>query len=725
MKWAVCAWLCFNIAPTLLSVSAADDPVENAGVAAGPGAEAGPEPAGDSDGPIIITATRIGQPAFDVPYTINLITQEELIARNHRTMPEALRYTPGVMVQKTAHGQGSPFLRGFTGFRTLFLIDGVRLNNSVFREGPNQYWATVDPYSVGRLEIVMGPSSVLYGSDAIGGTVNAITKNPTGYGQGKRFGGRSYFRAHSGEQSLTGRQEFELTMDDKWGFLFGATGKWYGDIEGGDDIGRQPNTGYDEWDADFKAEHFLNPTTRITLAYQQVQQDNVPRTHSTIFAESFAGTTIGSDLRRDLDQDRRLLYVKFDAEQIENTFFDAFGATLSWHNQEEVQDRIVGGGARRLAGLEVNTLGIAVQLESPSPIGRLIYGLEYYRDWVDSFETRSNESGPRIQGPVGDDASYDLLGVYLEDHIELKSDLTLILGGRFTYARAQADRVRDPDLDPVTSTPVSVDEDFMSFTGSARAVYEVIPQHLNLFGGVSQGFRAPNLSDLTSTIDAASGTREIPTLDLDPENYVQFEIGAKGRKDDVMGGQVSYFYTIVRDQIVRAPTGGVVMGEQIVGRANSGDGYVYGAELAGFIRPVQQVTLFGNLTWWEGRVDTFLDLTDPSSLVEAPLDRTVPLTAVLGARYDDVNRRWWVETTLRLADKADRLSPGNIGDTQRIPPGGTPGYAVWDIRAGWRVKDDLTLYFGVENITDEDYRVHGSGTNEPGRSFVFGLEWKF
>jgi len=127
---------------------------------------------------IIVTASRRSEKAFVVPYTVNVQDARELIEnRQVRTLAEALRELPGVMVQKTGHGQGSPYIRGFTGLRTLFLIDGIRLNNSTFREGPNQYWNTVDPFSVQRLELVKGPSSALYGSDAIGGTVNAISRD--------------------------------------------------------------------------------------------------------------------------------------------------------------------------------------------------------------------------------------------------------------------------------------------------------------------------------------------------------------------------------------------------------------------------------------------------------------------------------------------------------------------------------------------------------------------
>ena len=128
---------------------------------------------------IVVTATRSQSSSVDLPFTVNSVDLEDTTGKSiHRTLPEALKTIPGIMVQKTGHGQGSPFIRGFTGFRTLLLIDGIRVNNSVMRDGPNQYWNTVDTQGISQLEVVKGPSSALYGSDAVGGTVNAITKSP-------------------------------------------------------------------------------------------------------------------------------------------------------------------------------------------------------------------------------------------------------------------------------------------------------------------------------------------------------------------------------------------------------------------------------------------------------------------------------------------------------------------------------------------------------------------
>ena len=157
-------------------------------------------------GEIVVTASRTAKSPHDEPSTVNIVTRNDLDERMIRTVPDALKYTPGIMVQKTAYGHGSPYIRGFTSFRNLFLIDGIRLNNSAFRSGPNQYWNTVDPFTISQMEIVKGPSSVLFGSDAVGGTVNVRTLSPFDL-TSEPVGGRMYYRYSSAENSNIGRFE--------------------------------------------------------------------------------------------------------------------------------------------------------------------------------------------------------------------------------------------------------------------------------------------------------------------------------------------------------------------------------------------------------------------------------------------------------------------------------------------------------------------------------------
>ncbi|MEK9984370.1 MAG: Plug domain-containing protein, partial [Opitutae bacterium] len=118
---------------------------------------------------LLITASRINEKAFEAPYHLHSVEETELVLRSIRSVPEVFSYIPGVVVQKTAHGQGSPYIRGFTAYNNLFLIDGIRLNNAAFRSGPNQYWNTIDSQSLRALELVKSQGSVLFGSDSVGG----------------------------------------------------------------------------------------------------------------------------------------------------------------------------------------------------------------------------------------------------------------------------------------------------------------------------------------------------------------------------------------------------------------------------------------------------------------------------------------------------------------------------------------------------------------------------
>lgn len=682
---------------------------------ASPAASQGEPGTGPLTGETIVTATRSEDERLEVPWSTDAVGSRRLRERAYRTMPQALRDVPGVMVQETSHGQGSPFIRGFTGFRNVMLIDGIRLNNSVFRDGPNQYWNTIDPFSLERLEVVRGPGSVLWGSDAIGGTVNALTRSPYTYdeggGDGVRTGGRAYYRVASAEESHIGRVEGSLTQGDRFGLLLGGTGKHFGDLQGGVDIGTQPNTGYDEWDADLKAETFLDAATSVTFAYQHVKQNDVPRTHSTIFADPFEGTTVGSDLRRDLDQERELAYVQLHGAPTGGAV-DDYRLSLSWHRQQEMRDRIRGSGAREMQGFDVGTLGLFAHASAPTPLGRLTWGADWYHDDVDSFSSTN-----AIQGPIADDASYDLLGVFLQDEIEATSRLSFTLGARFDYAAADADKV----FDPVGMTQISIEDDWTSVVGSARFVYRLAPEteRVNLFGGVSQGFRAPNLSDLTRFDSARTNEFEIPSPGLDPEEYLTWELGVK-TESETCRSELAVYYTDVEDQIVRFPTGNVNgAGEFEITKDNVGDGYLWGAELGTAWRFAPAWTVFGNAAFVRGRVDTF-----PTSapVVKAEyVDRLAPFTTQLGLRWDASEDRHWAELAGVWADDADKLSTRDANDTSRIPPGGTPGYLVFHLRAGKRLTDRLRVDAAVENLTDEDYRIHGSGQNMPGRNFVLGL----
>ncbi len=673
---------------------------------------------------VVVTATRSREDSLHLPYSVSAVDTFDLEQKMPRTTVEALRDLPSVMLQKTSHGMGSPYLRGFTGFRTLMLVDGIRLNNSTFRDGPNQYWNTVDALSLDRLEVVRGPSSVMYGSDAVGGTVNAITKSRSMSGEGLDWNGGAFYRFSSAEDSHTGRPEVSAEFDRKLGMHIGGSIKEFGDVRGGDDVGLQPKTGYSEWDLDAKVDYHLGPASRLTYGHQSVRLDDAWRTHSTLYGLVWSGTTRGSDLSRVFDQARDLDYLQYHAEQLPG-FAEEVHASLSHHYQGEIEDRVRGNGLREVQDVDVNTLGLSLQLISPSPFGRWIYGAEYYRDWVDSsyrgYSAAGNLTTVRFQGPVADDASYDLVGTFVENHFPLVEDrLELILGGRFTHAAAEAGKVEDP----FTGAPLSMSDSWNNAVGNARLSYQPDPDgHWTVYGGVSQAFRAPNFSDLTRFDIARSGEQEIPAFDLEPETFLSPEIGIKTEYDRFTA-EAAYFYTFTDDLIVRVPTGNFTPnGDLIVNKENSGAGYVHGVELAGAVKLHPQWTLWSNFTWMRGELDTPVIVGGAD--VTEPVSRLMPTTVNSGLRWRHPTRDVWAEFATTFAERQDRLASNDIRDTQRIPVGGTPGYGVYHLRAGWSPWRCASFSAAIENLTDEDYRIHGSGVNEPGRNFVLTAEIRF
>ena len=673
---------------------------------------------------VVVTATRTELDPYAAPLQVETLSADEITRRQARTVPEALEEMPGVLVQKTSHGQGSPYLRGFTGFRTLALIDGIRFNNSVLRDGPNEYWNTIDPLSLSDFELVQGQGSVLYGSDAIGGTLNVLTKE-SGYEAeevGKFFiHGNTLHRWSSAEQSYVGRIETQLGTGGEWGLHLGASLKRFGDVIGAE-VGEQEHTGYDEWSYDARLDIRLSPNWELTMAHQALDQDDAWRTHSTRYGISWEGTEIGSDKFRIYDHSRSLSYIKLAGEDL-NGIVDRATVTLSYQDGEEIQDRTKKDGKREYSGFEIGTYGVDVQLESDTSLGRLVYGVDYYHDDVDSFRSDFKPGGAldkvRIQGPIGDNSSYDLLGVYLQDEAKLNDWLTLFLGGRYTHAKAEVGSYEDP----VSKTADSFSGDWDNAVFSARLTADLDKEdHYKLYGGVSQGFRAPNLSDLSRLDIARSGELETPVTDLDPEKFTNFELGLKARTG-AFSGSLSYFYTNIQDLIVRRPTGREIDGDKEVTKANSGSGFVHGVELGAAYEISNNWSLFGNVTWMQGEADAY-PKSDGKSQRE-PLSKIQPVIGNAGVRWTSDSNSVWVELVGTAASKADELNSADREDTQRIPPGGTPGYTVVSLRSGWQVSKNVLLLASLENILDDDYRTHGSGTNEPGFGATLGVKVSF
>ncbi len=636
-----------------------------------------------------------------------------------RTLGDALVEVPGVGLQRTSYGQASPFLRGFTGFRTLTLVDGIRLNHSVFRDGPNQYVQLVDPLMLESADVVFGPASVEYGSDAVGGAVLLHTTAPQRSGAEPISGGRIWARTASAEQSSVTRLE-SWYGSQRVAVRGGGSYRDYGDFTAGRHEGLQPGAGYREWSGDVSAATAIGESVEVILAVQAHEQSDVPRTHSTVDGSMWRGTVPGTDFQRDLDLERELEYVKLLWDPVATR-----GAELTFSRQRisEEEDRIRANGRQRIQGFDDVAWGTSANWWEQTSIGTWSFGIDYTQEGVNSdfieFNTDGSVREVRPRGPVADRSRYDLFGLHVEDQFPVSDSVDLKVGGRYTYAHVDA---KDVDPDPSAAVVFGpIHESWSNVVGSVHAVWNVDPKS-SIFGGISQAFRAPNLSDLTRFDAARSGEAEIPAAGLDPEEFLTLELGSRIDLDPVtLEGSV--WHTFIDGLIVRFPTGAVnADGDDIVTKENSGSGDATGADIGVRVHINEEVDARAAFTWVEGVVE---QTVSPGIIADEPLSRLPPARGTLRLRYRPQGAPLELECGVTIASRQDRLSASDEADTERIPSGGTPGYVVYDACLAWRPTERLRLFLELGNIFNKDYRLHGSGQNELGTNVAIGAELRF
>jgi len=664
----------------------------------------------DDLGESTVIANRSEALLQDTPRSVAVISADRLLQL--RTVPEALSDVPGILVQKTTHGHGSPFIRGFTGRQNLLMVDGIRINNSTYRSGPIQYWNTLDSKSLERLELMKGPGSVLYGSDALGGSLNAVSKG-TGFRdqKGQFYGGAVTYKYDSNSESHQGRIETAFGQGGKWGVLLGFGQKDFGDIRDSN-LGVMQGTGYPEENFDFKFEYAINEDTTFSFVSQYINQDAVSRWHSTTANTGWVhdnyATSGGSLDFRFYDQERSLTYARLDGVS-DHSLLQTWNTTLSYQKSQDSTRRSDG----RFGVLDVDTLGFTFQGSGVIAEGDFTWGVDYYHDDVDS---EANEPRRRL---VADDSSYDSLGAYGRYTWNVSDQLEVTAGARASYFKAKWGKLFNRTL--------GVDEsgsgDWTDLSLSAQALYRINDTD-SLYGGIAQGFRAPNLDDLTGSNVSNSSDEVVGSTDLDPEKTLSFELGHR-RVSENLRWNFAGFYTIIDDPITRIDDNTVA--PAVVRNSNGESGYLFGFEAEAAWKFAPQWEVSGNLTFQDGKQKALDEIG--GTVTEDTIRRLSPIAGSLAITWTAESEKYWVTAKVTGAATQDNLGAGDFGDSQRVPTAGTefgtPGYLIGSLYAGWQVNERLQLNAGLENFTDEDYRVHGSGVNGQGINFTFGgkLTW--
>jgi hemoglobin/transferrin/lactoferrin receptor protein len=677
-----------------------------------------PKPAHET----LVTASRSNATATTTSADVTVVSSAELYATGERSLPRMLQKATGVFVQETNLGGGAPILRGLIGNQILIVVDGVRLNDSSTRGGPNQSLNGIDPAIVERVEVVRGPTSVLYGSDALGGVILIWTKQrkPTG---GVEGADGALHAAVDGEyQSVTSgyRASLELShayTNHAW-LAVGGLHEW-NELRSAD--GEIDNTGYSgesyfgSWVSSLGRARSLRATTMIS------KDHDVPRTDR--LNVGFGQTNPANDEFLFAVQDRQISTLTYE-DANPGMLADAMQARVSFRFYNEDREvRNFGSSTRRMEHDTVNTLGLGVDFKKALGENHLLtYGLDLDYDEIDSGRVDVNIN-TGVQTPnVGNFAPgshYTGGGLFVQDEILAFDPVDVTLGLRYGYFEFGF-------KDPVSSQRES--GDFDSLTGSL-AVGREVSDGVRLVGTVAQGFRAPNLSELARDATFAGGT-ELHNADLDPEQSLYGEVALEV-KAERWTGAIALYVNSIADTIGRrlVNAGGPAVGDETYIRDNAGTVELYGVEgrysrrLGGADSPW---SFDGIVEWTYGKqYDDFFDTTTNSQpFLDVPSTRVPPLHGVVGVGYDA--RETWFEragVTAQWASAQNKLSPQDFADP-RIDPNGTNGWVTLDVdvtgpigaRGGgsyWSV--------GLHNLLDEDYRVHGSGFDAPGFGVVVGV----
>lgn len=643
---------------------------------------------------VTVTARRDPARAYDVPRSVTVIDARELERRLPRTTPEALWDAPGIFVQKTGHGGGSPYIRGLIGNQVLVLVDGIRLNNATFRYGPNQYLATVDPANIERIEVVRGAGSVLYGSDAIGGVINIVTRRPAGAGQPLAATGRVSTKLVTGGMEQSGRFAFEVS-GPRGGLLGGLSVRNFGDLRAGRGLGVEAPSGYHEVAADVSADVPLADGQRLIAGYQHHRQNDVQR-YDQVAVRGFALSVFDPQVRQ-------LGHVRYERVST-SPWARAFRVTGSL--QRTTEERRYQPARSEILTTEWDEVlvgGVSLDVQSrPFASVSIVSGVDYYRDTVHSrrrdVRTGSGDAQDR-RGLYADGATATSLAVFT--HATLTRPRWLLDGG-LRVSRIEVS-VPDSSIGSAQITPTNV-------IGSGGAWFTIV-EGLRLFGSVSQAFRAPNIDDLSSLGPFDFGI-EVPSPGLQPEASISVEGGVKLRTGRA-GASLAIYRTSLDQLIDRVPgvfDGSPRIGDQAVyQKANVGSAFVRGVEADGELSLTSSLMMSGALTYTYGHV--------PSR--DEPLRRIPPVNGLVALRFTPTPPVW-IDGGVRFAGRQDRLAAGDRGD-HRIAPGGTSGWTVVDIDAGYRFGPRVELVGGIVNLLDEPYRTHGSGIDGQGRSAWVGL----
>lgn len=617
----------------------------------------------------------------------------------------------GVVVSRTGSASAAPILRGLTGYQVLLMADELRLNDSLTRAGGNALLNLIDLESIQRVEIIRGPASVLYGSDAMGGVVRVVTRRPDPTQDVSGAGGNVFarFATATRAQRLQGSA---AALGGPVGVYISGGFQHAGTLRRGGDLGAQPYTGYDLASVSSQLTLYRSERHNLSLSHQSGHIWDAPRTD----------VSTPEDRQSTLHLDRDAALVRYEALFPDQRLRLHAYAALSLRTEERERAR-----PGRLAIERDRVLGY--QLGSTLNIGlwrdaALDVGVAATLERIGSgTEERRMETGllTRGRGRYLDGSSYDSAALFALFTQPLGSRFLVQLGARGTWVGATA------GIDPLFEARAQqrLDRSFLGESLSLGTRLELTPE-LSWLLNVLSGFRSPNLEDFQTFGGGARGF-SVPNPKLNPERSWTAETGVKWSRRQLRASFFTYA-TLLTDLIVRVPSSfqgmSEVEGEPVLRRDNASHGYLLGAEAellaelgAGWYSALRVSGVWGETIRpdAEGRI-----VVEPASKVPGPNGalRFGYTSGPLGGLFAHADLQAQLpQSRLSESDRLDvRLCENGPENCSKVA-----GYVDLSLRAGVRLLARATLTLALENVFDAAYKTYASGVYAPGRSFVLGV----
>ena len=651
---------------------------------------------------VLVTATRRPASVNEIATALSLVDDEALWSE--QLVTDALAGNVGVYLQQTTPGQGAPIIRGLKGSAILHLVDGMRLNNAIFRSAPTQYLALVPVTAIERIEVLRGTPASLYGTDAVGGVVQLVTRVPQIESEEREVRGDLLFGLDSAELTKTVRGTLDVGSRS---FVTSISGEYSRSgnrsIGGGDRIAP---SAYES-----RAGRLLlagtpedNRSWLIDVHY--LEQPDTPRVDELV--PGF-GQAEPSSSEFAFAPNRRV-FVHGRLRQLQGLLGLDWNVDAAWQRVDDDRvSRDFGADDRRLENNASDLYGMTASASRASDSGSWIVGAEYYVDRVSSerrIESLVDSSISSVAPRFPDGAEVRQASLYANGSLKVSSRSMLSGGLRVS--------VEDVSL-PATPTTTAASID-VSDTGADIGWLFDASETWQLVANLGIGFRAPNVFDVGALGERPGNRFNVPNTDLESEHVVQADFGVRYRSDDARV-EVTLYKLDYEDRITSVLTGDVAPGgRDIVQSVNAAKASIYGLE-AGADFTLSE-TLRGsavlNYTRGEQRI---------SGAGDEPADRIPPLTGSIGITFDP-GRSYRIEGRLNFAAEQDRLSARDARDV-RIDPNGTDGWATLDLHIAWDSVRDWQIGLGVDNLFDERYRVHGSGLDAPGRNAYVTLRRRY